>query len=521
MIALHGYDPSFVDDGYFRNFVRSLNPEFKLPSREAIEDMCDGIFDEARRDTFSRISKVPGRVSLAVGTVTTVEGDVLYTACHFIDGEWNLHKVIMDAYVDGYCLDYHGPLLGVRQAPLSPQSRGVCIEKIMDGFSQRDVLGNLFMLVWETKADDIRLGLWIHQAERKNTNNNPTTELISANYMDNVIRSIARCLVLDVELNDEMTSDLEGLDLTRQKRQKLLSELGLDYNLWSYDEDWYSSYCSLQVLHKEGSTGTVTGSECAKLFCKLCGEIYRAIQRISASSSPTSNICLVELFKLREVLQSQIVRVSGDNAIAYKLCNGFLDRDQGKDVVDVLREAMERLDRSIKDSYLIWSIPLILDPWYKLEYIEFIFQRAFHSEATSYISEVTKQIKKLYVEYLKYSAGANSVNSDIITAIAAGSSTDPLQAWDKYCQLRDSMTTEVTPSYQDAKTELDRYLKDHLVPQTEGFDILKWWKANSQNYPTMARMARDALAMPTCSTLSSEQMAHIRSILRGYSKAAF
>ncbi|CAO2186768.1 unnamed protein product [Urochloa humidicola] len=60
MIALHGYDLSFVDDGYFRNFVRSLNPEFKLPSREAVEEMCDGIFDEARRDIFSRISKFLG-----------------------------------------------------------------------------------------------------------------------------------------------------------------------------------------------------------------------------------------------------------------------------------------------------------------------------------------------------------------------------------------------------------------------------------------------------------------------------
>ena len=48
MIALRGYDPSFVEDGYFRSFVRSLDPKFEVPSRVAIEEMCDGIFDEAR-----------------------------------------------------------------------------------------------------------------------------------------------------------------------------------------------------------------------------------------------------------------------------------------------------------------------------------------------------------------------------------------------------------------------------------------------------------------------------------------
>jgi len=63
MIALRGYDPSFVEDGYFRSFVRSLNPGFEVPSRVAIEEMCDVIFDEAREELFSRLRRAPGRVS--------------------------------------------------------------------------------------------------------------------------------------------------------------------------------------------------------------------------------------------------------------------------------------------------------------------------------------------------------------------------------------------------------------------------------------------------------------------------
>jgi hypothetical protein len=45
MIALHGYDPSIVEDSYFRSFVRRLNPDFQVPSRAAIEYICDGAQD--------------------------------------------------------------------------------------------------------------------------------------------------------------------------------------------------------------------------------------------------------------------------------------------------------------------------------------------------------------------------------------------------------------------------------------------------------------------------------------------
>jgi hypothetical protein len=98
MVALHGCDPSVVEDDYFRSFVRRLNPGFELPSHDTIEELCDCIYDETRDDLFSRISNVPGRVSLSVGAFTTMQGEVLYTACHFIDHEWNLHRaIIMDA----------------------------------------------------------------------------------------------------------------------------------------------------------------------------------------------------------------------------------------------------------------------------------------------------------------------------------------------------------------------------------------------------------------------------------------
>jgi hypothetical protein len=89
-------------------------------------------------------------------------------------------------------------------------------------------------------------------------------------------------------------------------------------------------------------------------------------------------------------------------------------------------------------------------------------------------------------------------------------SSDPLQQ---------PASDEYRPA--EALTELGHYLNDPLVEATKGFDILNWWKDCSQSYPTVARMARDALAMPASSKLSSDQIAHVRGMVGGYSNAAF
>lgn len=53
------------------------------------------------------------------------------------------------------------------------------------------------------------------------------------------------------------------------------------------------------------------------------------------------------------------------------------------------------------------------------------------------------------------------------------------------------------------KNELDLYLMENLEKKGPGFDILNWWKVNSNKYPILGQMARDILAIPV-STVASE-----------------
>ncbi|PUZ49945.1 hypothetical protein GQ55_6G020200 [Panicum hallii var. hallii] len=499
MIALHGYDPSFVEDGYFRSFVRRLNPEFEVPSRVAIEEMCDGIFDEARRHSFSRIRRAPGGISLAVGNSKTIEaGKVIYIACHFIDDQWNLHKVVLDAFrVDAENHVVDGPILGAYAFDILVD----VIELVISEHENR-----LSMVAYDVTDGDF------HPKLKDYINMLGCT---TATYVDAVLHSIARCFLPARKFTSHISWNMISLKLTRQERLQLLSELDLDLE-WAFGERWCACYFSLQILRKRGFTDQLVGAEpCGQLLCKVWEQVYSGIQRISASTSPTSNLCLAELLKTSEILHSELARVRGDDAELQERNGNNLYRD--KNVVDVLIRASNILHEAIQDSYLIWSVPLALDPRYKLRYIRFRFEKAFGSEAAKFVSEVTTKINNMYADYIE-EYGADQ--SDSANPMSDTSSADPWdQEWNDHCRSEDVMAAAQSNSRNpETQTELDRYLQDRLEHPTKDFDVLKWWRAHSSEYPMVARMARDALAMPTCSKLSSDQLAQVRSILRGYSK---
>ena len=57
----------------------------------------------------------------------------------------------------------------------------------------------------------------------------------------------------------------------------------------------------------------------------------------------------------------------------------------------------------------------------------------------------------------------------------------------------------------ELKAKLDKYLDEDTEEDFENFDILSWWKFNSLMFPTMAKIARDVLAV-SIFTVASESV---------------
>jgi hypothetical protein len=49
------------------------------------------------------------------------------------------------------------------------------------------------------------------------------------------------------------------------------------------------------------------------------------------------------------------------------------------------------------------------------------------------------------------------------------------------------------------RSKLDWYLHNRPIAETKDFDILDWWKIHTSDYPILAEIARDVLAIPISS----------------------
>ena len=65
------------------------------------------------------------------------------------------------------------------------------------------------------------------------------------------------------------------------------------------------------------------------------------------------------------------------------------------------------------------------------------------------------------------------------------------------------------------KSELDLYLSESNLEETDDgrFDLLRWWKLNSERLPVLSSMARDVLAIPMSTVASESAFSTSRTVL--------
>uniref|UniRef100_A0A1S4CH85 Zinc finger BED domain-containing protein RICESLEEPER 2-like n=1 Tax=Nicotiana tabacum TaxID=4097 RepID=A0A1S4CH85_TOBAC len=101
-IILHEYPLSTVDHVGFRNFIASLQPMFKMVSRNTIKNDIIKIFDNLKLQTSMLLEKVSSRIATTIDMWTSNSNKKGFMAItgHFIDDSWRLQSHILRfAYV--------------------------------------------------------------------------------------------------------------------------------------------------------------------------------------------------------------------------------------------------------------------------------------------------------------------------------------------------------------------------------------------------------------------------------------
>jgi hypothetical protein len=482
MIISHGYPLSIVEHEEMRRFAKILNPTFNMASSIDIEEYSTLLFQKEKSELKERIALLSHRVSLSASVWVPhgAEASVKYLclAVHFVDSNWKLQRKTikfgvfwssstslerMIQFKEACVLDSDIGPFNVIQEAIRDWNLDQKHFSLTSGSEIRNDEGTskLMDLLIQRKCLPIRGKLY---------------NIACVNDVLNGIVSKGQPVLYHVgNILEKFIQAQMSSSLTRQQLLEVVAHMGLkcpqEEAKW-----WHIIYFRLEVLlhfKKAFPSEDLLSAEDNKTFesvCRILRAFYRAVEVICGPVCPTANMYFNELWKVRTVLQEE---ASTDRAA----------------LANMVLEMLEAFNEYWKNSYVWLSIPVVLDPRFKITFIEFRLKRAFGTNAEKHVSAIRDTIRELFHEYcgLSDNLGADTSTREAHDVELYGFDSDSLEDWDEHLNAQ---------TRNQQLTELDNYLEDGLVPRKDDFDILNWWMSNCTKYPTLSVMARDVLAIP-------------------------
>jgi hypothetical protein len=97
MVIVDEFPFKFVEGEGFRDFMKTVESRFKIPSRYTVMKDCMKIFISEKEKIRAMFLTTGARVCLTTDTWTSIQNlNYMCVTCHFIDSDWNLHKRIIN-----------------------------------------------------------------------------------------------------------------------------------------------------------------------------------------------------------------------------------------------------------------------------------------------------------------------------------------------------------------------------------------------------------------------------------------
>ncbi|KAF0897817.1 hypothetical protein E2562_000523, partial [Oryza meyeriana var. granulata] len=486
---------SVTSSANFRKFLTGICPAYSIAPQAAIEEKFLSIFQNEKMKLKEEIALTPGGVFLSVKRWAL---ECKYFVCftvHFIDKEWKMHRKIIRC-------DCSGDEANEAEHYLSILSNWKCYLNIKSA----DIIGTQrtsHALIKEA-VQDWNLGQkLLGIALPGNSGNEAILDLEETMAGSGQNYLLAKYKLLTVPCMIDALHDLFGFSLEHfiletsrewfeymtcsalrlEKYKEILSRLHLNRPSFG-SQRWHLTFylfeaalqfieafpnpeeMDLKMYPRKPSPQRL---EATKNFCDLARSIYHAVDVLSRQ-----NVTFNSHFRVISSLG--------------KALNESSRKINIKSIVDI-DDMKKKFDNLWRKCYLWMSLAVFLDPRFKLRYVEHCFKQAFGTGAKLCILEVRG---KIYELFLQYSCNVDKHSGEL------------LNQWNNDLQMdrhdNDSLhgtdQIDIGQSVLGEFRELTSYLEGELYPRNDKFDILKWWKDNAATYPTLARLARDILAIP-------------------------
>ncbi|RZB96104.1 putative AC transposase [Glycine soja] len=496
MIIIDELPFKFVENKGFGEFVTAFQPQFKIPSQITIVEDCMNLHRVAKAKLKFNLSQNKQMMSLTTDTWTSIHNkNYLCVTAHCIDERWELIKMILSFVL---IPDHKGDTIGkaLEKCLKEWEITKICTITVHNADTENLASSYLIQNMCGWNGTTLLNGEHVHLRCCTHILNSIVSDGLQE--MDCCIARIrAACKYVrsfssryacfkrcanGANINcDQMIVLDEPTKWNSTYLMLVVAEkFEKAFNLLEFEDDSY-----VKSLDNEGGPPSADDWNRARVFIKVLKVFYEATLSFSGYLNVSSNSFLRMWVKIQNALRSWME--NDDFGLQQMATTMKLKFDKYWDI-----------DGNINN---LLFVAIFLDPRFKFKYLEFCFGRMYGPEkCKDMLKKLEDFIKELFTQYssshpiipdICESSGLSfDVTSQTIVSNDDGGNMDMDE---EYGITVKKMLDELE------KNELERYMKDHVEVNYDGFDILRWWKGKSTKYYVLAHMARDILAIPVSS----------------------
>ncbi|KAK9984027.1 hypothetical protein SO802_033552 [Lithocarpus litseifolius] len=385
MIILHEYPLSIVDHIGFRRYSTSLQPLFKMVSRNTINNDIMSIYDHEREKSMHEIEKNQSRISITTNMWTSQNkkrGFMVVTA-HFIDDFWRLQSRVMRfIYVP------------------SPHTKEVISDVLLQTLLEWNIDRKLStMTVDNCNTNDAVINIILDKLQRSTLvmRGSMLHMRCAAHVLNLIVQDGLNVIGSCIEKVRESVGFWTGstkrrqrfTDTARQLHVECTKELALDCKTC-----WNSTYLMLstaieyrdvffRLSQRESSYKCIPKEEeweMASSICERLALFYKVTKLFSGTLYPTANLFFPKVCEIKIALNSWFISPSDIiRSMAFKM--------------------LEKFDCYWNAIHGVMVVATILDPRYKIELLEYYFPLIYGDEAENEIQRVRDTCYEMICDY--------------------------------------------------------------------------------------------------------------------------
>ncbi|WJZ96780.1 hypothetical protein VitviT2T_015431 [Vitis vinifera] len=460
-IILHEFPLSIVDHAGFRDFASSLQPLFKMVSHNTIKDDIMKIYEFEKGKMSSYLEKLETRMAITTDMWTSNQkkGYMAITV-HYIDESWLLHHhIVRFVYVP------------------PPHTKEVLSDVLLDFLLDWNMDRKLSTITVDNcSSNDGMIDILLEKLSSSGSlllNGKIFHMRCAAHVLNLIVKEGLDVIRVEIEKIRESVAYWSATPSRVEKFEDAARQLHLPCNkklCLDCKTRWNSTYLMLSIAitykdvfprlkQREKLYTTVPSEEEWNLAREICERLklfYNITKLFSGRNYPTANTFFIKVCEIKEALYDWLI------------CSN--------EVVSTMASSMlEKFDKYWSGCHIVMAIAVVLDPRYKMKILEFYFPIMYGSEASSEIGKFCQLCYDLLSEYQSKSKMGQQTSSHGASSVSnlfelTYDEQDPLSKFDLFVHS--------TSEEGHAKSELDYYLEETVLPRISDFDVLSWWKTN-------------------------------------------